>query len=135
MSDAIYERLRKPLDCFPTSFPKTDSGIEIKLLKRLFAVEEAQISCCLPLAAGNFSGAVFKNGLAIISQAGLAFLRQVYILDCLWSKKGGTYARAMPPQNVLHLFQTGDLSSHHIVLLPYIPRCRFPLQAFPFWPD
>ncbi len=39
----IYERLRERLDMFPQGFPKTKSGVELKILKELFSPEEAEI--------------------------------------------------------------------------------------------
>ena len=39
----IYERLRERLDMFPQGFPKTKSGVELKVLKQLFSPEEAEI--------------------------------------------------------------------------------------------
>ena len=41
--DDIYEELRAKLDDLATGFPATESKIEIKLLKRLFTVEEAEL--------------------------------------------------------------------------------------------
>ncbi|MFW9830529.1 MAG: DUF362 domain-containing protein [Candidatus Thorarchaeota archaeon] len=39
-----YEQLRAHLDNLPVGFPKTDSGVEIRLLKRLFTEEEAKMT-------------------------------------------------------------------------------------------
>jgi len=47
MSDTAYERLRDFLDQFPLGFPKTDSGLEISILKRLFTEDEALMVTCL----------------------------------------------------------------------------------------
>jgi H+/Na+-translocating ferredoxin:NAD+ oxidoreductase subunit B len=47
MADTIYVRLREFLDQFPLGFPKTSSGVEIKILKRLFTEEEAAIAVLL----------------------------------------------------------------------------------------
>ena len=47
MSDEPYLKLREFLDRFPIGFPKTSSGIEIKILKRLFTEEEAKIAVLL----------------------------------------------------------------------------------------
>jgi len=47
MSDEAYIKLREFLDSFPIGFPKTESGIEIKILKRLFTEEEAIITMLL----------------------------------------------------------------------------------------
>jgi len=35
MSD-IYEKVRQRLDMFPQGFPKTASGVELEILRRLF---------------------------------------------------------------------------------------------------
>jgi len=43
----VYERLRERLDMFPQGFPKTESRIEIKILKHLFTQEEAEIALSL----------------------------------------------------------------------------------------
>ncbi len=32
----LYEKLRDRLDRFSSGYPKTDSGIELKILKKLF---------------------------------------------------------------------------------------------------
>ena len=39
----IYEKLRERLDMFPQGFPRTESGVEMKILRELFTPEEAQI--------------------------------------------------------------------------------------------
>ncbi len=47
MAKAIYERLREHLDSLPTGYPKTVSGVELKILERLFTEEEAEMACQL----------------------------------------------------------------------------------------
>jgi len=42
MSD-VYGRLRERLDDFASGYPTTESGIEIKILKRLFTEDEAEL--------------------------------------------------------------------------------------------
>jgi len=39
----IYEKLRERLDMFPQGFPRTESGVEIEILRELFSPEEAEI--------------------------------------------------------------------------------------------
>ncbi|GAH41687.1 unnamed protein product, partial [marine sediment metagenome] len=39
----VYRELQKHLDKMPVGFPATESGIEIKLLKHLFTLEQAEI--------------------------------------------------------------------------------------------
>jgi len=49
MGDEIYHRLAKVLDTLPNGFPTTESGIEIKLLKKIFRPEDAELFCDLRL--------------------------------------------------------------------------------------
>ncbi len=44
MAKDIYERLAKHLDDLPAGFPRTESGVEIRILKRLFTPEEAELA-------------------------------------------------------------------------------------------
>jgi len=49
MSDEIYHKLAKVLDTLPNGFPATESGVEIRLLKRIFQPEQAELFCDLRL--------------------------------------------------------------------------------------
>ncbi|MCP4681910.1 MAG: 4Fe-4S ferredoxin [Desulfobacterales bacterium] len=40
----IYERLREHLDRLPGGFPPTDKGVELRILKRLFTPQEAELA-------------------------------------------------------------------------------------------
>jgi Na+-translocating ferredoxin:NAD+ oxidoreductase subunit B len=40
----IYQRLRRELDCLPIPLPATESGVELRLLQKLFSREEAEIA-------------------------------------------------------------------------------------------
>ncbi|MGO8990516.1 MAG: ATP-binding protein [bacterium] len=44
MGDDIYERLRGFLDTLPTGFPSTPTGVELRILKKLFTPEEADLT-------------------------------------------------------------------------------------------
>jgi len=48
MSDDVYSKLREFLDNFPIGFPKTESGVEMKILRKLYTEEEAKIAVLLP---------------------------------------------------------------------------------------
>ncbi len=48
MSD-IYKALAEHLDHLPGGFPSTESGIELRILKRLFSPKEAELATCLSL--------------------------------------------------------------------------------------
>ena len=49
MAEGIYEKLREHLDSLPTGYPKTQSGVELKILQKLFTQEEAEMACQLKL--------------------------------------------------------------------------------------
>ncbi len=49
MSHDIYRRLARFLDNLPGGFPATESGLEIKILERLFTPEEAELAMHLTL--------------------------------------------------------------------------------------
>ncbi|MBW1642478.1 MAG: 4Fe-4S binding protein [Deltaproteobacteria bacterium] len=49
MTDEHYIKLQEFLDQFPLGFPKTSSGVEIKILKKLFNEEEAKLAVLLPI--------------------------------------------------------------------------------------
>jgi Na+-translocating ferredoxin:NAD+ oxidoreductase subunit B len=45
----IYQKLAKQLDKIPNGFPKTKSGVELKILEKLFSPEEAKLAATLTL--------------------------------------------------------------------------------------
>lgn len=63
MSDAPYLKLQEFLDQFPLGFPQTPSGIEIKILKRLFTPEEAELAVLLTPTPEDVSQIAERTGL------------------------------------------------------------------------
>ena len=47
MSELVYEQLADALDKLPNGFPRTPSGVEIRILKKIFSPEEAALACQL----------------------------------------------------------------------------------------
>lgn len=45
----IYEKLAKHLDDLPAGYPRTESGVEMRILRRLFTPEEAELTLHLTL--------------------------------------------------------------------------------------
>jgi Na+-translocating ferredoxin:NAD+ oxidoreductase subunit B len=43
MADDVYARLREFYDRLPGGFPETDTGVEIKILKKMYDLEDAEI--------------------------------------------------------------------------------------------
>jgi len=50
LTDDIYEKLARHLDRLPGGFPPTESGVELRILRRLFSPEEAELAVHLTLA-------------------------------------------------------------------------------------
>jgi len=50
MAQEIYHQLQKQLDQYSIGFPATESGIEIRILKKLFTEEEAEMALHLSMA-------------------------------------------------------------------------------------
>jgi Na+-translocating ferredoxin:NAD+ oxidoreductase subunit B len=45
MSDQVYQKLAKVLDTLPNGFPATPDGTELKILKKIFTPDEAEMCC------------------------------------------------------------------------------------------
>jgi NAD-dependent dihydropyrimidine dehydrogenase PreA subunit len=62
MSNDIYERLRGFLDTLPTGFPTTPTGVELRILKKLFTPEEAELTMNLRSEAEDVSQIATRIG-------------------------------------------------------------------------
>lgn len=49
MSETLYRKLAAHLDSLPGGFPSTESGVELKILKKLFTPSEAELALCATL--------------------------------------------------------------------------------------
>jgi electron transport complex protein RnfB len=49
MNDDGYYKLSKVLDTLPNGFPSTEGGVEIRLLKKIFTLEQADLFCDMRL--------------------------------------------------------------------------------------
>ncbi len=47
MGESIYAQLATVLDHLPNAFPRTESGIELRILRKIFSIEEAEIAAQL----------------------------------------------------------------------------------------
>ena len=65
MDDAVYRKLAKVLDTLPNGFPATDSGVEIKLLKKIFRPEQAELFCLLRLTFETVEQIAGRTGLSV----------------------------------------------------------------------
>ena len=58
-----YQKLAERLDKIPNGFPKTESGVELKLLAKLFTPEEATLASSLSLELLSVKDIASMNGL------------------------------------------------------------------------
>jgi NAD-dependent dihydropyrimidine dehydrogenase PreA subunit len=63
MREEIYSKLREFLDKTPGGFPTTESGVEMKILKKLFTPEQAKITLNLTLMPEPVSQIAQKLGM------------------------------------------------------------------------
>jgi electron transport complex protein RnfB len=76
MSDEVYHQLAKVLDTLPNGFPSTESGVEIKLLKKVFEPEEAELFCKLKLT--------YETADQIAERSGIPLKRLAGLLESMW---------------------------------------------------
>jgi Na+-translocating ferredoxin:NAD+ oxidoreductase subunit B len=65
MAPDIYTELADYLDQLPSGFPRTESGVEIRILRRLFSPEEARLALYLTLLAEEPGVVAFRAGISI----------------------------------------------------------------------
>jgi Na+-translocating ferredoxin:NAD+ oxidoreductase subunit B len=66
-SESVYRRLQRHLDRMPVGFPATESGVEIRILERLFTSHEAEIALelsAIPEPAAKICKR-FKSGVTL----------------------------------------------------------------------
>ena len=49
MDEELYQKLAQHLDNLPGGFPPTESGVELRILRRLFSSEETELALHLTL--------------------------------------------------------------------------------------
>jgi ferredoxin len=59
----VYEKLAQHLDSLPTGYPRTESGVELRILKRLFSPEEADIATTLTMMPEPVAGIAARVGI------------------------------------------------------------------------
>ena len=108
-----YEKLRARFDMFPFGFPKTERGIELKLLEKLFSEEEAEVACTLNLMMTDSP----QSAQTIADKMGRDVNEIEAILE-LMTKKALIYG-------------AGDRGHRVFALLPMIPGvCEFNVDNF-----
>ena len=63
MSETAYEDLAKALDLLPSGFPRTSSGVEVRILKKIFSPEEAHLASHLTGRTDTVEAIASRSGL------------------------------------------------------------------------
>ncbi len=66
-----YEQLARHLDDLPGGLPPSESGVELRILKRLFTPEEARLACALTLLAEDARVIAYRSGLPLAEASSL----------------------------------------------------------------
>jgi NAD-dependent dihydropyrimidine dehydrogenase PreA subunit len=109
MSDEVYRKLAKVLDTLPNGFPSTKSGAEIKLLKKIFTREEADLFCDMKLTFESAQQIAERTGRPLIGLEEMlrtmAGKGQIFKIDL----EGTQIFKMMPWVFGIYEFQVGRL--------------------------
>jgi H+/Na+-translocating ferredoxin:NAD+ oxidoreductase subunit B len=94
MSD-VYKRLATKLDQLPNGFPATETGVELKILQKIFAPEEAEMALKLK--------AVPETVEVIAGRLGMPLSETEVMLDKM-AKKGQIWSEKKSGQQVFTLY-------------------------------
>ena len=110
--EKIYLNLRKHLDRLPVSYPSTESGVELRILKHLFTPQEAKIATQLSMIqepVERIYERVKRSGLSIV-QLQVILDEMVHKGSILGRKKGDkTLYRNAPLSLGMYEFQVDRL--------------------------
>jgi electron transport complex protein RnfB len=98
MSDDIYRKLQRHLDRMPVPFPATESGVEIRILKHLFAPEDARVALALSMIPETV-GVIHRRLRRTTSRESLADhlarLAERGLITAMPGARGPKYAKAV----------------------------------------
>ena len=63
--DPVYKQLALVLDAIPNGYPAADSGVELKILAKLFSPQEAEIACRLTLEPQTVAEVTRPDGVSM----------------------------------------------------------------------
>jgi len=98
MDADIYILLAQHLDSLPGGFPSTDSGVELRILRRLFSPEQARLACHLTLIAETAPVIALRSDLSVKKAAGM--LAEM-------AQKGLIFKSSPPPRYMAAQFVVG----------------------------
>jgi NAD-dependent dihydropyrimidine dehydrogenase PreA subunit len=133
MSEDVYLRLREFMDKLPGGYPSTPTGVEIKLLKKMFTPEQAELTMKLSHEPEEVQTIAARTGL---DEAGLAkVLEEMAQKGCIFRVRDGEKRLYQAFQFVVGLyeFQLNNLDSEYSELfeeyLPHLGLSMMPIKT------
>jgi len=116
MEKDIYQKLAKHLDNLPGGFPPTESGVELRILRRLFTPEEAELALHLTMIPEESEKIAQRAGLSVEETAQrLKEMARKGLIYCL-------VARSRPPKYMAIQYVIGIWEFHVNDLDPELIR-------------
>ena len=103
MSKEVYVRLREFLDKLPAGYPATDSGVEIKILKKLFTPEDADIT--MKLRSEPEDVAEIAERLEMSESEAAEKLEDMAVRGLIFRTREGDEARYMAFQFIVGIYE------------------------------
>jgi ferredoxin len=123
MSEDVYTRLREFMDTLPGGYPATPSGVEIKLLEKLFTPEQAELTMQLHQEPEEVPSIAARTG---IDEAELAErLEELALKGCIFRVRQGEKRLYQAYQFVVGVyeFQLNDLDREFAEMFEeYLPH-------------
>ncbi len=97
-ADDVYRQLRRHLDKMPVPYPETESGVELRILRRLFSPEEARVALALGMIPEPLARIQKRVGRRIDASAlggMLDSMAQRGLVQRVSSRRGPRYGKAV----------------------------------------
>lgn len=123
MSEDVHQRLREFMDTLPAGYPATPSGVEIKILKRLFTPEQAELAMKLKKEPEEVRSIAARTGLQEDELSGA--LEEMAQKGCIFRVRDGDKRLYQAYQFIIGLyeFQVGSLDREFCELFEeYLPH-------------
>ena len=110
MPEAIYKRLAHHLDSLPGGFPPTESGVELRILKKLFTPAEAEFAPYLTLIPEEPRVVALRAGISLsAAELRLEAMSRKGLIYRIDSKRGHPRYMAMHLVIGIYEFHVNDL--------------------------
>ena len=115
MEMEVYENLAQHLDKLPGGFPPSDSGVELRLLKRLFTPDEAKLAVHLTLDREDVKAIAERAELDVI-RAGRMLKEMAHkgLIFSIEPESGPALYQAVPWMFGIYEFQVNSLNQDFV---------------------